>query len=116
MGFPRLDVAHIFFPHAPLLMTGRTRVPLALLPAPFLVNLASLSWGEAFLEVPISKIPSKESTSFEESVRRLPPDQRQRRQGKVSAEHPHALAGGSWVHPSLAQIVNPLLPTIGRLS
>ena len=52
MGSPRLDVAHIFFPHAPLLMTGRTRVPLALLRAPFLANLASLSWREAFLEVP----------------------------------------------------------------
>ena len=54
MGFPRLDVAHIFFPHALLLMTGRTRVPLALLLAPFLVNLASLSWGGAFLDVPRS--------------------------------------------------------------
>ena len=54
MGFPRLDVAHISFPHAHLLMTGQTRVPLALLPAPFLVNLASLSWGEAFLDVPQS--------------------------------------------------------------
>ena len=52
MGFLRLDVAHIFFPHAHLLMTERTRVPLALLPAPFLANLASLSWGWAFLEVP----------------------------------------------------------------
>ena len=54
-GFPRLDAAHIFFPQAPLLMTGRIRVPLALLPAPFLANLASLSWGGAFLEVPFSQ-------------------------------------------------------------
>ena len=43
MGLPRLDVAHSSFPHAPLLMTARIRVPLGLLPAPFLVNLASLS-------------------------------------------------------------------------
>ena len=55
MGFPRLDVAHIFFPHAQLLMTGRIRVPLALLPAPFLANLASLSWRGAFLDVPIRR-------------------------------------------------------------
>ena len=52
MGFPRLDVAHIFFPHAPLLMAGRIRTPLGLLRAPFLANLASLSWGGAFLDVP----------------------------------------------------------------
>ena len=52
MGFLRLSAAHSSFPHAPLLMTGRSRVPLGLLRAPFLVNLASLSWGMAFLEVP----------------------------------------------------------------
>ena len=52
MGFPRLDVAHIPFLHAPLPMTARIRVPLGLLRAPFLANLASLSWGMAFLEVP----------------------------------------------------------------
>ena len=54
MGFPRLDVAHSSFPHAQLLMTGRTRHPLDLLPAPFLANLTSLSWREAFLDVPHS--------------------------------------------------------------
>ena len=53
-GFPRLDAAHSSFPQAPLLMTGRTRVPLALLHAPFLVNLTSLSWRGAFLDVPYS--------------------------------------------------------------
>ena len=51
-GFPRLDVAHISFPHALLLMTGPIRAPLGLLRAPFLANLASLSWRGAFLEVP----------------------------------------------------------------
>ena len=54
MGFPRLDAAHIFFPHAPFLMTARSRAPLALLPAPFLANLASLWWGTSFLGVPFS--------------------------------------------------------------
>ena len=38
MGFSRLHAAHIFFPHAPLLMTGRSRPPLGLLRAPFLAN------------------------------------------------------------------------------
>ena len=52
MGFLRLSAAYSSFPHALLLMTGRTRVPLALLLAPFLVNLISLSWGWAFLDVP----------------------------------------------------------------
>ena len=51
-GFPRLDVTHIFFPQAPLLMTGPIRAPLGLLRAPFLANLTSLSWGGSFLEVP----------------------------------------------------------------
>ena len=55
MGFSRLDVAHISFPQSPLLMTGPIRVPLALLPAPFLVNLVSLSWGWAFLDVPLRR-------------------------------------------------------------
>ena len=52
MDFPRLDVAHSSFPHAPLLMTGCSRAPLGLLWAPFLANLTSLSWGTAFLDVP----------------------------------------------------------------
>ena len=52
MGFPRLDAAHSSFPHASLLMTGRSRPPLGLLRAPFLTNLASLSWGTAFSDVP----------------------------------------------------------------
>ena len=52
MGFLRLSAAYSSFPQALLLMTGRTRVPLALLLAPFLVNLISLSWGWAFLDVP----------------------------------------------------------------
>ena len=62
--FPRLDPAHIFFPHAPLLMTGPIRVPLELLRAPFLANLASLSWGWAFLDVPLNGL-SYDSTSFD---------------------------------------------------
>ena len=67
MGFPRLDVAHIFFPHAQLLMTGRIRVPLALLPAPFLANLASLSWRGAFLDVPyyVRDLINGESYSYQ---------------------------------------------------
>ena len=53
-GFLRLSAAHIFFPHAPLLMTACSRAPLGLLRAPSLANLASLYWGTAFLEVPQS--------------------------------------------------------------
>ena len=33
-------------------MTGPIRAPLGLLRAPFLANLASLSWETAFLDVP----------------------------------------------------------------